>query len=181
MREVFGKQNNYYNTLLSDKKINIDSGRVLSVTTHKEIVDGVSLFLDNMFGMIVSLLIVSILVFMLVMYLLLKMMIDKGTFSISLIKVFGFNDKEINKLYLGSSLYTVLIAVIISIPMGKLIMNNIYPSMVANVATAMPAYIYPMNYVIIIAIIFVSYFIVNLFLKKHLKKVSLVEILKDRE
>ncbi|NFL78838.1 FtsX-like permease family protein [Clostridium sporogenes] len=181
MREVFGKQNNYYNTLLSDKKINIDSGRVLSVTTHKEIVDGVSLFLDNMFGMIVSLLIVSILVFMLVMYLLLKMMIDKGTFSISLIKVFGFNDKEINKLYPGSSLYTVLIAVIISIPMGKLIMNNIYPSMVANVATAMPAYIYPMNYVIIIAIIFVSYFIVNLFLKKHLKKVSLVEILKDRE
>lgn len=118
---------------------------------------------------------------MLVMYLLLKMMIDKGTFSISLIKVFGFNDKEINKLYLGSSLYTVLIAVIISIPMGKLIMNNIYPSMVANVATAMPAYISPMDYVIIIAIIFVSYFIVNLLLKKHLKKISLVEILKDRE
>ncbi|MBD5640627.1 hypothetical protein HYI18_18890 [Clostridium botulinum] len=42
-------------------------------------------------------------------------------------------------------------------------------------------YRYIIGYVIIIAIIFVSYFIVNLFLKKHLKKVSLVEILKDRE
>lgn len=181
MRKVFGKEHNYYNTLLSDKKINIDNGRVYSITTHKDIVDGVSIFLNSMFETIVTLLVVSIVIFILVMYLLLKMMIDKATASISLIKVFGFNDKEINKLYLGSSLYTVIISSVISIPLSKLIMENIYPYMVSNMATAMPVYISPVSYGIIIAIIFVSYFIVNLFLKRHIKKVSLVEILKDRE
>jgi len=181
MREVFGKEDNYYNTLLCDNKISIDNGRVYSITTHEDIVEGVFLFLNNMSETIVTLLVVSILIFILVMYLLLKMMIDKATSSISLIKVFGFNDREINRLYLGSSLYTVMISSIISIPLSKLIMDNIYPYMVSNVATAMPVYILPISYMMIIGIIFVSYFIVNLFLKKHLKKISLVEILKDRE
>ncbi|WP_159036283.1 hypothetical protein [Clostridium botulinum] len=42
-------------------------------------------------------------------------------------------------------------------------------------------YRYIIGYVIIIAIICVSYFIVNLLLTNHLKKICLVEILKDRK
>lgn len=181
MRSVFGKENNYYNTLLSSHKLNIDNGRVLSSTTHKNIVKGVSLFMDNIFGIIAMMIAVSIAVAVLVMYLLIKMMIDKATFSISLIKIFGYTEKEIRKIYLNSSIYTVLFSIIVSLPISRIIVFKIYPYIVSDVAEGMPAYISPVSCIIVVLIILLSYILVNVILSYNLKKISLAEVLKDRE
>ena len=37
MRELFGQDEDYYNMLLSDTELDIDSGRVYSVTTKADI------------------------------------------------------------------------------------------------------------------------------------------------
>lgn len=181
MRSVFGKENNYYNTLLSSHKLNIDSGRVLSSTTHNEIVKSVSLFIDNMFVIIVMMICVSIVVAILVMYLLIKMMIDKVTSSISLIKIFGYNEQEIRKIYLNSSIYIVLVSIIVSLPISRAIVYKIYPYIVSDVAQGMPAYISPVSCVVVVLTILVSYIFVNIMLSHNLKKISLAEALKDRE
>lgn len=181
MRELFSKPKDYYNTLLSDSELNIDNERVLTAVTDKELVEGVSLFMDNMRDTILMLLVVSVIIFILVMYLLIKMMIDKATFSISLIKMFGFNDREVRKLYLGSSFYTVLFSTILSIPLSKFMIDKAYPHMVSNVSVGMGAYLSPYSYGLITCIIFVSYVVVSVLLSRHLKKVSFVEILKNRE
>ncbi|MFX0547814.1 FtsX-like permease family protein [Hathewaya histolytica] len=181
MRELFSKPKDYYNTLLSDSELNIDNERVLTAVTDKELVEGVSLFMDNMRDTILMLLVVSVIIFILVMYLLIKMMIDKATFSISLIKMFGFNDREVRKLYLGSSFYTVVFSTIVSIPLSKFMIDKAYPHMVSNVSVGMGAYLSPYSYGLITCIIFVSYVVVSVLLSRHLKKVSFVEILKNRE
>lgn len=37
MRELFGQKDDYYNVILSDKSLNIDEGRLYSVTTREDI------------------------------------------------------------------------------------------------------------------------------------------------
>jgi putative ABC transport system permease protein len=181
MRKVFGKDKNYYNTILSDKKLNIEPGRIASVVTINDIAESASKFNDLMAELIIMLIAVSVIVFILVLYLLLKMMVDKSTFSISLIKVFGYNEKEVKKLYLGSAFYTVLVSSMIGIPISTLIVRAIWPYMISNVAAGFESYIPLSLYFTITGIILASYLVVNFLVGRHLKKVSLVEILKNRE
>lgn len=181
MLEIFGKDDDYYNTVLSNKELNIEKGRVSSDISLNDLAESASKINDVMAGLIVILLSGSILIFILVLYLLLKMMIDKATFSISLIKVFGYTEKEVKKLYLGSVFYTVFLASAIGIPVSKLIVDFIWPYMISNVPAGFDGFIPVSFYIIIIGIISLSYLVVNFMAGRHLKKVSLVEILKDRE
>ncbi|AFA49084.1 ABC transporter permease [Acetobacterium woodii] len=181
MRDLFGQEEDYYNTLMSDHELDIETGRIATVITVDKMVDAARQMFTMMYGLVVTILGASILLFVIVMYLLLKMMIDKATFSISLIKVFGYDEKEIKKLYLGTSFYTVVLSTLIAIPISKMIINQVYPYMIANVSAGMKATITPQSYLIMAAIILSAYTVVNFMVGRHLKKISLVEILKVRE
>jgi putative ABC transport system permease protein len=103
MRSFFEQNDNYYNVLLSDKKLDIDTDRVYSCITYDDITSFADVIGNLMWGLIISIGTAAIVIFIVVMYLMLKMMIDRSAFSISLVKIFGYNDKEINKLYLGEA------------------------------------------------------------------------------
>ncbi|WP_050740598.1 FtsX-like permease family protein [Acetobacterium bakii] len=181
MRELFGQEDDYYNTLMSDHELDIEAGRIATVITVDKMVAAARQMFTMMYGLVITILGASILLFVIVMYLLVKMMIDKSTFSISLIKVFGYNEREIKKLYLGTTFYTVALSTLIAIPVSKMIINKIYPYMVSNVSVGMNAIMVPQSYLIMAAIILSAYTIVNYMVGRHLKKISLVEILKERE
>lgn len=181
MRELFGQEEDYYNTLMSDQELDIEAGRIATVITVDKMVAAARQMFTMMYGLVITILGASVLLFAIVMYLLVKMMIDKSAFSISLIKVFGYNEREIKKLYLGTTFYTVALTTLIAIPASKMIINKIYPYMVSNVSAGMNATMSPQSYLIMVAVIFSAYAIVNFMVGRHLKKISLVEILKERE
>lgn len=181
MRTLFEKDDTYYNTLLSDNPLIIESGRLAAVTTLEDIKHTGEIFMKQNLGAIILVMIISVILFVIVMFLLLKIMIDKATFSISLIKVFGYTEREVRKLYLGSNLYIVLITAIIAMPVSKFIMDILFPYMVSNIPAGLDTTFGIIHYAAIAIIIFGSYFLANYMLGKHLKKISLVEILKARE
>ena len=59
--------------------------------------------------MIMMLIVVSLVIFISVMYMLLKMVVEKSTHSISLMKIFGYTNKENNHFYLNSFFITVMV------------------------------------------------------------------------
>ncbi|MBC3900381.1 FtsX-like permease family protein [Acetobacterium malicum] len=181
MRELFGQEEDYYNTLMSDQELDIEAGRIATVITVDKMVAAARQMFAMMYGLVITILGASVLLFAIVMYLLVKMMIDKSAFSISLIKVFGYNEREIKKLYLGTTFYTVALTTLIAIPASKMIINKIYPYMVSNVSAGMNATMSPQSYLIMVAVILSAYAIVNFMVGRHLKKISLAEILKERE
>ena len=181
MQKLFGQDTDYYNTLLSDSTLDIENGRTLSVTSVEDMIRDADVFMNNMKSMIIMVVSISIIIFVIVINILLKLMIDKSTFSISLIKIFGYNEKEINKMYLGSNLYTVLVSMIMSIPVGKIIVDKIYPFLVSDMLVGFDTSFTKELYFIVIAIIMGAYFIVETVLRYHLKKISLSKILKNRE
>lgn len=95
MRELFGKTDDYYNVVLSENKLDIDDGRLYSVTSKDDIEKASDVFIKLMNPTIYMLIIVSIIIFCVVLYLMMGVMIDRSAFGISLMKVFGYRSKEI--------------------------------------------------------------------------------------
>ncbi len=181
MRELFGKDDDYYNMLLSDEKLDIDEGRVYSVTTKADIEKSASVFVDQMRGMFTMMITMSIIIFCVVMYLMMNVMIDRASFGISLVKIFGFRTKEIRKLYLNGNAVTVAIGAVITIPLSKLIMNAIYPSFIAQNTCGLNLHFPWYMYALIFAGIMIFYFVVSTVLVRKIKKITPAEVLKNRE
>ncbi|MBQ8175708.1 MAG: FtsX-like permease family protein [Oscillospiraceae bacterium] len=181
MRELFSKDEDYYNMLLSDSELDIDEGRVYSVTTKADIEQSASVFVDQMRGMFTMMIAMSVIIFCVVMYLMMNVMIDRASFGISLVKIFGFRTKEIRKLYLNGNAVTVAVGAIITIPLSKLVMDAIYPSFIAQNACGFnlnfPWYVYAS----IFGAIMLFYIIVSTILVGKLKKITPAEVLKNRE
>lgn len=181
MRELFGQDDDYYNMLLSDKALNIDDGRIYSVTTRSDVERSSSVFTKLMMPMVVMMTAVSVVIFLVVMYLMMGVMIDRSSFGISLIKVFGFRSKEVRKLYLNGNTSVVAIGAVIGIPLSKLVMDAIYPWAIANTACGMNLRFEWYVYALIFAGVMLVYFIVNALLVRKINRITPAEVLKNRE
>ncbi|MDE6665093.1 MAG: ABC transporter permease [Ruminococcus sp.] len=181
MRELFGQSGNYYNMLLSDNELDIDDGRLYSVTTKADIERSASVFIKLMKPTVVTMITVSIIIFCVVMYLMMGVMIDRASFGISLIQIFGFRTKEIRSLYLNGNLLIVTAGAIIGIPVAKAAMDAIYPWFIANTACGMDLHFPWYLYVGIFAGILVVYGAVNCLLVRKIKRITPAEVLKNRE
>ncbi len=181
MRELFGKDEDYFNTVYSDKELDIDEGRLYSVTTKDDIERSASVFVKLMFSLVATLIAAGTVVFCVVMYLMLGVMIDRSAMGISLIKIFGYRPKEIRSLYLNGNLFVVAVGAAIAVPLAKKAMDMIFPSFIPNVACSMklafPWYLYVLIYFAVILV----YAVINSILIRKIKKISPAEILKNRE
>ena len=108
-------------------------------------------------------------------------MIDRASFGISLVQVFGFRTDEIRKLYLNGNTWIVAAGALIGIPLAKKTMDLLYPWMIANTACGMnleyPWYLYAVVFVGVMAV----YFAVNALLVRKIKKITPAEVLKNRD
>lgn len=144
----------------------------------KALRDTLKTLAENMVVMMIS---VSAVIFFTVMYLMTGVMIDRSSFGISLIKVFGFRSKEVRRLYLNGNTAVVSVGAVIEIPLSKAAMDAIYPWAVANTACGMNLRFEWYAYPLIFAGIMLVYFTVNAFLVRKINKITPAEVLKNRE
>ena len=181
MRNLLHKHDEYYNTLFSMKPLTIETGRLYSTTTGKEIREASKIFMKLMKSLIYVLIISSTILFVLVMYLMVKMIIERQTSNISMFKIFGYNEAEISRLYLRNNLYTVIVSAVIFIPISRWITVKIYPYLVANKNVGFNLSFSKEIYVFIFALILMSYLFALYFAKIKLNKISMQDVLKERE
>ena len=182
MRELFGEEEGYYNTVLSEESVSeLEVGRILSITTKDDIRKKADVFMDMMRDTIIMILVISIILFVIILYLLLKIVIDRAAFGVSLVKMFGYNNKEVRKIYLGGNKYTVILSMLLGIPLGKALVNFIYPALVSNVSMGFDYALSPQIYMIICLIILGTYFVVDFFLRLYLNRIHFSEVLKNMD
>ena len=133
--ELFDEPEDYFNVVFSDHALDVETGRLYATTTKTDVKKAAGIFSDIMQGMILTIGGVSVLIFIVVMYLMMKVMIDRSSFNIALIKIFGYRNKEVKKMYLDGNFYIITIGALISIPLTKWIMDVAYePAFVPNIA-----------------------------------------------
>jgi Predicted permease. len=181
MRKLFGQEANYYNIVLSDEALNIDNGRLYSTTTKEDISKGADVFVNNMYSLVMTMIVAAIIIFIVVMYLMMKVMIDRSALNISLMKIFGYGDKEIKKLYLDGNTILVVISAVVSIPLAKKAMDSLYPYLVSNVSCGLDIGFPPQLYAEIYIGVVICYLVINRMLVGRLKKMLPAQVLKNRE
>ena len=180
-RELFGAGSDEYNVVFADKDLGVEPARLYATTTKADIESAAGIFADQMRSMVVMIVVISTLIFVVVMYLMMKVMIDRSSFSISLIKVFGYRTKEIRKLYLDGNFFIIAIGAAICLPLAKLIMNAVYPSLVSNVNCGTKLAYAPWLWAVLYGGIIALYLIINRVLVGRLNKIVPAEVLKNRE
>ena len=110
-----------------------------------------------------------------------SVMIDRGSFGISLFKIFGFKSGEIKKLYLDGNRITVAVGSLIAIPLAKLIIDKLFPVFIPNVACCVHLEYNWYMYIVIFAVIMLIYQIISIAITGKLNKITPAEVLKNRE
>lgn len=181
MRELFKQDDDYYNMVLSDKPLDIDEGRIYSVTTKADVERSSKVFSELMTGMIVTLIGAATVIFVVVMYLMMSVMIDRSSFGISLLKTFGYSRKDVKRLYLDGNAITIAISAVVCLPLSKLVINTIFPAFVANIACGINLefgwYFYPALFIAVMLV----YLLTNTLLVRKLNRITPAEVLKNRE
>lgn len=180
--ELFDEPEDYFNVVFSDHALDVKTGRLYATTTKTDVKKAAGIFSDIMQGMILTIGGVSVLIFIVVMYLMMKVMIDRSSFNIALIKIFGYRNKEVKKMYLDGNFYIITIGALISIPLTKWIMDVAYePAFVPNIACGIDKSFPFWMYLAIFAGILILYFIINHLLIRRIRKMVPAEVLKNRE
>ncbi len=180
--DLFGEQDEYYNVVFSDHDLGIEPGRLYATTTKKDVEKAAGIFSDQMQSMIMTIGGVSAVIFAIVLYLMMKVMIDRSSFNIALIKIFGYRNREVKKMYLDGNFYIIVAGALISIPVAKWLMDLMYePAFVPNIACGVDKSFTVGIYLGLFVFVLVLYFIINHMLVGRIKKMLPAEVLKNRE
>ena len=181
MRDLFGVDDDYYNVVFSDHDLNIDPGRLYSVSSRADVEKAANIFSDLMYGMVFTMIIASAVIMAIVIYLMMKVMIDRSALGISLFKIFGYRKRELSALFLDGSTFLILAGTLAAIPLSKMIMDALYPYLISNVACAINLHFEPWIYAVLFAGIMTLYFLIHALLVGRINKIDINLVLKNRE
>ena len=177
----FGNDAGYFNGYASDQALDLDA-RYLASDLTPESMDAIGEqfvgMMDDMIGMLVGL---SVFIFLVFMYLLTKSVIDRSARAISYMKVFGYRDSEISRLYVRSITLTVIVSLVVCQPLIIGGLTLLFRAMLLAYNGNIEIYV-PMTAIAeVIAIGFATYLAVALLHIRRIKRVPLALALKVQE
>lgn len=183
MLDFLGEDEDTYNIVFSDKDLDVDTDTLYSTVTKDDFLSYVDTFVTNMSPMIYMMFILSIVIFFAVLYLMLKVMVDHSAFSISMMRVFGYQEREIRHLYLDGNFITFVVSALLSVPLSQKVMGSKWPQMVDHVSMGIDVTFSWQNYAVIFATMLIAYLVVSGILnhKLYLQSSKQSEVLKNRE
>ena len=120
-------------------------------------------------------------IYLVVLYTLTKIVIDKNAYHISFLKVMGYREKEIKKLYLRATTISVAASLLFSLPLINIGLQSAFIIAFIQVngylETTIPLHLFA----IIVLTGFVSYLLVNLIHIKQIDHIKMETALKNRE
>lgn len=179
--EFFGNDANYFNAYASDEELELDPLYFASETTPDDmraIGDQFTGMMDKMIGMLLSL---SVFIFLLFIYLLTKAVIDRSARSISYMKVFGYRDREISKLYIRSITICVVASLVLCLPLIIGSLTVIFRAMLLSYSGNIEIYVPWSAMAETVAAGFVTYLVVAALHTRSIRRVPLSEALKVQE
>ena len=183
LNDIFDLGEDYYSGYFSDTELtDIKSqyiGSVVDLDALTKISRQLDVSMGSMMGMVNGF---AIMIYMVLVYLLSKIIIEKNAQSISMVKILGYTNGEISKLYIMSTSLVVVFCLLLSLPLETVIMKVLFREMMlSSISGWITFWIDPMIYVQMFAAGIITYGIVALLEFRRVKKVPMDEALKNVE
>ena len=183
LNETFDLEDDYYSGYFSDTELtDIKSqyiGSVVDLDALTKISRQLDVSMGSMMGMVNGF---AIVIYMVLIYLLSKIIIEKNAQSISMVKILGYTNGEISRLYILSTSMVVVLCLLLSLPLETVIMKVLFREMMlSSISGWITLWIDPMIYVKMFGAGFVTYGIVALLEYRRIRRVPMGEALKNAE
>lgn len=180
--ETFDMDEDYFSGYFSDERItDIDEEYIASTITEHDLTVMADQLEDSMGQMFAMFFGFAILLFLMMIYLLSKLIIEKNSNAISMIKILGYTDSEASKLYNRATAIVVVISLLISIPVSQYVIKVIYYAMMLDYTGWLTYYIAPWVYAEVFVTGVFCYAVIHFIEMKRIRKIPLSVALKNME
>lgn len=180
-KNVFDKSEDYYSGYFSDNILDINEKYVATQITLDDLTK-VSRQLDRSMGETFNLVkIFAVVLFAVLMFLLTKLIVEKNTTSISMVKILGYSNREISRLYVTSTTIVVVLSVALSIGLSVVIMNYMFRVFMEEMSGWISCYYAPHIFPVMFILNITVYAVISFFMMAKIKKIPMDEALKTVE
>lgn len=170
-----------FNCLLSNEKLEVPEEYVAKYLTRSDILGATAQLMD-MFDTVLKVFnISSVVIYMILMYILTKTVIEKNALYISFMKVFGYDNREVGKLYLRATAITVIASVLINLPLQHMSFVAMMDYVTGMIEGYVPFYLPPWVYLFIAVVGIGAYYVINFFHVRKVRRIPMSDALKNRE
>ena len=181
-RKTFGEKEDYFNGYFSREKITDLDEDLIATTITEDDLTKVSRQLDVSMGEMFQLInVFAVVLFALLIYLLTKLIIEKNANAISMVKILGYENREINSLYLTSTTWVVILSILLSLLLSTWTIYGIYGYLMSSFSGWLTLYLKPAVYPEMFAMGMGAYVLVALLQFRRIKKIPMDVALKNVE
>ena len=178
----FGLDEGYFNGYFSDVELtDLDERLIATKITADDLTKTTRQLKVSMGELMDLFLVFGVAVFLLVIYLLSKLIIEKNAQSISMTKILGYTDGEINRLYVWMTSVVVVVSLIGTIPLVNYIMKYLFATMLADYPGWLPYRVPFSAYIRMAALGIAAYAVVAFVQMRKVKNVPKSDALKAVE
>ncbi len=175
--ELFDLDDDYYNGYFSDRELtDLSEDNVATCITEKDMTKFSEQMTHSMGDVMNMVLVFAVILFVLVIYILTKMILERNSSSISMVRILGYTDGEIAKLYLVATSWAVVISILVSLCIVSVLMKYIFILVMKDYSGWVPYGIGLSTYIQSFIICILAYICTALLQMRKIKKISIKAI-----
>jgi len=174
----FALPSDAYIGIWSDEPMTFAQGEIRSTKSIDAIVAGVGTLIDQMGPMIYGLIFAAVVLGLIIIYIVTGLVVDEGRAGISLMKVFGYRKKEINKLILNSNTMIVVLGYLLGIPALLGTVGAFYGSLTKSLQIVLPVKLNAWYMLLGFIVVMVTYQFAKWMCRKKVARIPMSEALK---
>lgn len=181
-RKYFDEDEDYFTGFMANEEIKgIDSKYIATTITEDDVLK-ISRQLDHSMGAYMKYFqVVCIILSAVLIYLLTKIIIEKNENAISMVKILGYENKEISGLYMTSTTIVVIISCVVGIIVGFYAMDVVFKIYLMSMEGWFNYVVTPIGFIKMFVFVFVAYLFVMVLDYHRIKKIPMDEALKNVE
>ena len=177
--ELTGLDENSFNCIVSGHVLSIPEAKIAQESKRSDITDQAKTMTKQMDFLLQIIIGLGVIICIAAVYVAVNMLVTESRGNISMLKVLGYRDKQINKIILRSHHILLPIGILLSIPCVYAAAHAFFLLMVDYGVMLIDTYIEPKSYAISILLTAGCYFGSLWLLRRKVKKVDMIESLKD--
>ena len=176
------EKGSYYPGYFSNEELTDLTQKNIAMTISKEDLTKTTRQLRlSMGGMAVLFQGFGVIMFALLLYLLSKVVIEKNAQSISMAKILGYSDKEINRLYIRTTTIVSVVSLVVTIGLCVVLLKVICEIAFAEYSGYLEFYMEPADLLKVLAAGLITYAVISFFQIKKIKAIPMTDALKNVE
>lgn len=178
-RKCFDEDDDYFTGFMANEEIEGIDDKYIATTITEDDILKISRQLDHSMGSYMRYFqVICIILSAVLIYLLTKIIIEKNENAISMVKILGYENKEISGLYMTSTTFVVLLACGIGMFAAFFAMDQFFKMYLMRMEGWFSFVITPLGFVKMFFFVFLSYLIVMVVDYNRIKKIPMDEALK---